>query len=51
MLYEQPADFDPKAFNGGAEVGLMQRVRYSLDEFESKAKSGPAIAVNFFTSK
>lgn len=52
FLYEQPEGFDVKAHapSGGAKVGIWPRVRYSLEDWEEKAKLGEVIAANYFTS-
>ncbi|KAL1847577.1 hypothetical protein Plec18170_008473 [Paecilomyces lecythidis] len=52
LLYEQPEDFDVTKYApaGGKPVGIGPRIRYDLAAFEKKAKLGPVIAANYFTS-
>lgn len=52
LLYEQPEGFDVKRFApaNGQEMGIMQRVRYDLANFEKEAGLGPVVAANYFTS-
>ncbi|CAJ2502357.1 Uu.00g097510.m01.CDS01 [Anthostomella pinea] len=52
FLYQQPEAFDGKAYAppNGQTVPNMKRMRYDLDDFEQKAKLGPIVACNYFTS-
>ena len=52
LLYEQPAEFDPKksAPPEGKSVGPWSRIRYDLGAFEKKIGLGLVLAANYFSS-
>lgn len=50
MLYEQPADFDPKVLSDGKPMARLARMRFDYPALEKAAKLGPVIASNYFVS-
>jgi len=50
LLYEQPANFDPKKFMqpDGKELGIGGRIRWSIRDWEQKTGLGPVVAANYF---
>lgn len=52
FLYEQPESFDIKAHApaNGAQMGILPRMRYSLDKWGKAAQLGPIVAANYFVS-
>lgn len=54
LLHEQPDGFDGGkglAPPGGKEMGLGARVRFDVDKWVRESNLGPAVAVNYFSSK
>ncbi|EKV12878.1 Protease inhibitor (Tfs1), putative [Penicillium digitatum PHI26] len=51
FLYEQPADFDLKAYApaSGKKLSNSNRIRYDLDAWAEEIKLGPLVAFNYFT--
>ncbi|EXJ75727.1 uncharacterized protein A1O5_00234 [Cladophialophora psammophila CBS 110553] len=50
LLYEQPADFDPRMFTKTRGFGIRDRMRWDLSRFEKQAKLRPAVAATYFFS-
>jgi len=52
FLYEQPVGFEGKKYapSNGENLSNWNRMRYSLDAWETEVRLGPVMAVNYFKS-